>query len=65
MPNFDPRSYGVTKIPEVIGLLGEGFALTKFPGKGHVNIVAYKPREKVNKAIMSDPGFAGSAYYWR
>ncbi len=46
MPDFDPRSYGVTKIPEVIGLLEKEFELSKFPGKGGGNIVAYKPRKK-------------------
>lgn len=46
MPDFDPRSYGVTKIPEVIGLLEKDFELSKFPGKGGGNIVAYKPRAK-------------------
>ena len=44
MPDFDPRSYGVSKIPEVIALLEEDFELSKFPGKGGGNIVAYRPR---------------------
>lgn len=44
MPDFDPRSYGVSKIPEVIALLEKEFELTKFPGKGGGNIVAYRPR---------------------
>lgn len=44
MPDFDPRSYGVSKIPEVISLLPDDFEMTKFKGKGVVKIVAYKPR---------------------
>jgi hypothetical protein len=44
MPDFDPRSYGVSKIPEVIGLLHHAFELSKFVGKGGGTILAYKPR---------------------
>jgi len=45
MPDFDPRSYGATKLPEIISKLAE-FEMTKFKGKGNVNIVAYKPKRK-------------------
>ncbi len=44
MPDFDPRSYGVTKLPQVIANLEEHFEMKKYPGKGTVNIVAYRPR---------------------
>ena len=44
MPDFDPRSYGVAKIPEVIKLLDQQFEVTKFVGKGGGNIVAYRPK---------------------
>ncbi|WP_370256985.1 NYN domain-containing protein [Marinobacter nauticus] len=43
-PDFDPRTYGVTKLPEVIALLNHEFEMTKYKGKGIVNIVAYRPR---------------------
>ncbi len=43
MPDFDPRSYGATKLPAIIASLAE-FEMTKYKGKGGVNIVAYKPR---------------------
>jgi uncharacterized LabA/DUF88 family protein len=41
-PDFDPRTYGVTKIPELIAKIGI-FEMTKFKGKGGVNIVACRP----------------------
>jgi len=44
-PDFDPRTYGVTKIPELIAKIGL-FEMTKFKGKGLVNIVAYRPKER-------------------
>ena len=44
-PDFDPRSYGVTKIPELISKL-EIFEMTKFKGKGVVNIIAYRPKNR-------------------
>jgi len=44
MPDFDPRSYGATKLPEIISSLDE-FEMTKYKGKGGVNIVAYKPKK--------------------
>ena len=43
-PDFDPRTYGVTKLPQIIKLLDAFFDLTKVKGKGGVNIVAYRPR---------------------
>jgi len=43
-PDFDPRTYGVTKLPEVISLLNNEFEMTKYKGKGIVNIVAYRPK---------------------
>ena len=43
-PDFDPRTYGVTKLPEVIALLNNEFEMTKYKGKGIVNIVAYRPK---------------------
>ena len=46
MPDFDPRSYGVTKITEVIAKLGNDFELTKFEGKCGANIVAYRPKRR-------------------
>ena len=43
-PDFDPRSYGATKLPEIIAQLSDAFEMTKYKGKGTVNIVAYKPK---------------------
>ncbi len=43
MPDYDPRNYGVSKTPEVIAKLTSFFEMTKYKGKGTVNIVAYKP----------------------
>lgn len=44
-PDYDPRTYGVTKIPELIEKIGL-FELTKFKGKGRVNIIAYRPKQR-------------------
>ncbi|PMR67098.1 NYN domain-containing protein [Halomonas heilongjiangensis] len=44
-PDFDPRTYGATKLPEIIKILSKNFEMTKFKGKGTVNIVAYRPKE--------------------
>ncbi|WP_045405023.1 NYN domain-containing protein [Vibrio jasicida] len=43
-PDFDPRSYGVSKLPEVIALLKDEFEMKKYKGKGTVNIIAYRPK---------------------
>lgn len=43
-PDFDPRSYGATKLPKIIQSLSSHFEMKKYKGKGTVNIVAYKPR---------------------
>lgn len=43
-PDFDPRSYGATKLPEIIQTLSNDFEMKKYKGKGTVNIVAYKPK---------------------
>jgi len=43
-PDFDPRSYGATKLPEIIASLSDLFEMKKYKGKGKVNIVAYRPK---------------------
>jgi uncharacterized LabA/DUF88 family protein len=42
-PDFDPRSYGATKLPEIIANLSGDFEMKKYKGKGSVFIVAYRP----------------------
>ena len=42
-PDFDPRTYGATKLTEVIASLSDDFRMTKIEGKGV--IVAYKPKK--------------------
>ncbi len=42
-PDFDPRTYGATKITEVISKFSNEFKLRRYKGKGGVNIVAFKP----------------------
>lgn len=44
-PDFDPRTYGVTKITELIAKI-DIFEMTKFKGKGGVIIVAYRPKNR-------------------
>lgn len=43
-PDFDPRTYGATKLTEIIKSLSKDFEMKKYKGKGLVNIVAYKPK---------------------
>ncbi|MBU4318400.1 MAG: NYN domain-containing protein [Proteobacteria bacterium] len=44
-PDFDPRTYGATKLTEIIKQLRSSFEMKKYKGKGTVNIVAYKPKQ--------------------
>jgi len=47
-PDFDPRSYGATKLTEVIASLDNEFEVKKkYKGKGVANIVAYKHKENI------------------
>lgn len=41
--DFDARTYGFTKLPELIQSLPNKFEMTRYKGSGTVNIVAYKP----------------------
>lgn len=45
MPDFDPRTYGATKVPDLISKI-DLFEMEKFRGKGVVNIVAYRPKKR-------------------
>jgi uncharacterized protein (TIGR00288 family) len=42
-PDFDPRTYKATKLPEILEKMSGNFEMKKYPGKGKVNIIAYKP----------------------
>lgn len=42
-PDFDPRTYNATKLPEIVEKMKSDFEMKKYPGKGTVKIVAYKP----------------------
>ena len=42
-PDFDPRTYGVAKLPAVISLLKTEFEMKKNKGKGASNIITYRP----------------------
>jgi len=43
-PDFDPRTYGATKLPEIIASLKNDFEMKKYKGKGSTIIIAYKPK---------------------
>lgn len=45
-PDFDPRTYKATKLPEILENMNQDFEMKKFPGKGKVNIIAYRPIQK-------------------
>lgn len=43
-PDFDPRSYGATKVTDVIAGLSGVFEMTKQKGKGTTKVILYRPR---------------------
>ena len=45
-PDFDPRTYNATKLPEILEKMKSDFEMKKYPGKGTVKIIAYKPINK-------------------
>lgn len=47
-PDFDPRTYGASKVPDLISKI-DLFEMTKFKGKGVVNIVAYRPKDYASR----------------
>ncbi|MFW5813598.1 MAG: NYN domain-containing protein [Fibrobacterota bacterium] len=44
-PDFDPRTYGETKLPNIVGKI-KSFEMKKYPGKGSVIIRAFRPKVK-------------------
>lgn len=45
-PDFDPRSYGVSKISELVEKLHDDLEIRKTPGHGRTTIVEYRPIKK-------------------
>ena len=43
MPDFDPRSYGASKISDLIRKLSKDFKIKEFPGKGNSVMIGYRP----------------------
>ena len=43
-PDFDPRTYHATKLPEILEKMKNDFEMKKYPGKGTVKIIAYRPK---------------------
>ncbi|MCI5873444.1 MAG: NYN domain-containing protein [Clostridiales bacterium] len=41
-PDFDSRTYGFVKLPQLIEAFPEKYEIKRYPGKGKVTIVAYK-----------------------
>ena len=41
-PDFDARTYGYVKLPELIEDFPKRYAMKRYPGKGTVTIIAYK-----------------------
>lgn len=41
-PDFDPRTYGVSKLPDIITQLKDNYEMKKYKGKGGGNIVAFR-----------------------
>lgn len=43
-PDFDSRTYGFLKLPQLLEAFPEKYEIKKYPGKGTVTIIAYKCR---------------------
>ena len=43
-PDFDARTYGYDKLPELIEAFPKRYSMKRYPGKGTVTIIAYKCR---------------------
>lgn len=43
-PDFDTRTYGFVKLPQLIEAFPDRYEMKRYPGKGTVTIVAYKCR---------------------
>ncbi len=41
-PDFDCRTYGYMKLPELLEAFSDKYEITRYPGKGTVTIVAYR-----------------------
>ena len=41
-PDFDARTYGYVKLPDLIEAFPKRYAMKRYPGKGTVTIIAYK-----------------------
>ena len=41
-PDFDSRTYGFLKLPQLIEAFPEKYEIKRYPGKGTVTIIAYK-----------------------
>lgn len=46
-PDFDVRTYGFVKLPNLIAAFPEKYKMKRYPGKGKVTIVAYKCKESI------------------
>ena len=44
-PDFDPRTYGLTKLSEIIASLKKEFEIKKHKGKGTADIFSYRPKQ--------------------
>lgn len=47
-PDFDVRSFGFLKLPKLIEAFPEKYEMIKYPGKGKVNIIAYRIKEETD-----------------
>ena len=45
-PDFDPRTYGVSKMSTLLKLLGDYIEVRKVPGKGTATLIEYRPNQK-------------------
>ena len=45
--DFSPQKYGSSKLTDLINSFPDDFEMTKYKGKGTVNIIAFRPTEKM------------------
>lgn len=52
-PDFDPRTYGSSKLTSLLGKLNDHFEMKRYPGKGTTTLVDYRPREKKSAPLKT------------
>lgn len=55
-PDFDVRTYGYEKLPDLIEAFPQKYEMKRYPGKGTVTIVAYRCKKNSNASVKRSGG---------